>query len=173
MSARIDQPLADHEDDLLTTGVLSRRVIAWFIDLAIIAVIMSLLFVILFTFGLVTLGLGMPLLSTLPIIPPAYHFLSLLTRAAATPGQILLGLTVRRDLDLGRPTPLQALLSTVGLYLTLATGIIWLAVALLTVRRRTLHDMLSGLVVIRRDALATLHGSPRFMGYGTRSYNDV
>lgn len=155
----MNDPLADDEGDLLTEGVVSRRVIAWFIDLAIIAVMMSVLFVILFLFGLVTFGLGMPLLSTLPIIPPAYHFLSLLTGVAATPGQNLLGLTVRRDLDLGRPTPLQALLSTLGLYLTLATGIIWLAVALLTVRRRTLHDMLSGLVVIRRDALVRLHGS--------------
>ena len=38
----------------------------------------------------------------------------------------------------------------VGFYVTLALGAVWLVVALLTTRHRTLHDLLSGLVVVRR-----------------------
>jgi uncharacterized RDD family membrane protein YckC len=151
----------DHPDDRLTEGVPTRRVLAWLIDMVLILLIISVLFVGLVLFGLVTFGFGLPLLGMLPVVPPLYHFLSLLSPIAATPGQTMLGLTVRRDNDLGKPTPLQAALSTIGFYLSLASGIgiICLLIALLTVRRRTLHDMLSGLVVIRTDASKYVYGS--------------
>jgi uncharacterized RDD family membrane protein YckC len=68
---------------------------------------------------------------------------------SATPGQAMLGLIVRRNDDLGRPSFAQALVSVIGFYITIAFGVIWLAVALLTVRRRTFHDMVSCLVVVR------------------------
>jgi hypothetical protein len=35
----------------------------------------------------------------------------------------------------------------------MAAGIVWTAVAIITTRHRTFHDMLSGLVVARRSAL--------------------
>ena len=69
--------------------------------------------------------------------------------ASATPGQQALGLVVRRNDDLGRPTPLQALVFTLVFYLTLATTGLLLLFALFTVRQRTLHDLASGLVVVR------------------------
>ena len=47
----------------------------------------------------------------------------------------------------------QALIFTVVFYLTLATSGLLLLVALFTVRHRTLHDLLSGLVVVRSRAL--------------------
>ena len=50
--------------------------------------------------------------AALPAVPFLYHFLSLLRPASATPGQALMGLTVRRDPDLGPPTGLQALIFT-------------------------------------------------------------
>ena len=37
----------------------------------------------------------------------------------------------------------------VGFYVTLGLGAVWLVVALLTTRHRTLHDLVSGLVVVR------------------------
>jgi len=64
-----------------------------------------------------------------------------------------MGLTVRRDFDLGPPTGLQALISVLVFYVTLATSGLLLLVALFTVRHRTLHDLLSGLVVVRARAL--------------------
>jgi uncharacterized RDD family membrane protein YckC len=115
------------------------------------------LWVALMLFGLVTLGLGLPLLGILPFVPFCYHMLFLAGPASATPGQSALGLVVRRNDDLGHPTPVQALVSTLLFYATLATSGLLLLIALFTVRRRTLHDLISGLVVVRTRALT---GSP-------------
>jgi len=92
-------------------------------------------------------------MAVLPAIPVLYHFLSLLRSSSATPGQAMMGLTVRRDADLGPPTGLQALIFTVVFYLTLATSGLLLLIAPFTVRHRTLHDMASDLVVVRRRTL--------------------
>ncbi len=106
-------------------------------------------------FGLLTLGLGLPLLGALPFVPFCYHWLFVAGPASATPGQQALGLVVRRDDDLGRPTPLQAVVFTLIFYLTLATTGLLLLFALFTVRHRTLHDLASGLVVVRAHRLQT------------------
>jgi uncharacterized RDD family membrane protein YckC len=100
--------------------------------------------------------LGFGAMAILPLVPFAYHFLSLIGAASATPGQQMFGLTVRRDDDLGPPTALQAVISVIGFYLTLATSGLLLVVALFTVRHRTLHDLVSGLVVVRVQAMEAL-----------------
>ncbi len=84
---------------------------------------------------------------------------------SATPGQSMLGLIVRRNDDFGQPTRLQALVSTLLFYLTLATSGLLLLVALFTVRRRTLHDLLSGLVVVR---IAGVDPRPRLLEHAGR-----
>jgi uncharacterized RDD family membrane protein YckC len=145
------------DEYLLTEGVLIRRVFAWLIDVLLIGLICVALWVALMLFGLVTLGLGLPLLGILPFVPFCYHMLFLAGPASATPGQSALGLVVRRNDDFGRPTPVQALVSTLLFYATLATSGLLLLIALFTVRRRTLHDLISGLVVVRTRALT---GSP-------------
>jgi uncharacterized RDD family membrane protein YckC len=137
-------------DEDFVTGVITRRCFAWLIDLVLIGLILSALWIILLLFGLLTLGFGLGAMALLPAVPFLYHFLSLMRPSAATPGQALLGLTVRRDFDLGPPTGLQALIFTVVFYLTLATSGLLLLVALFTVRHRTLHDLASDLVVVRR-----------------------
>ena len=138
----------------LTRGVPMLRVLGFLVDLLLISVIVAALWAGLFLFGLLTLGLGFPLLALLPAVPPLYHFLFLAGPMSATPGQSLLGLVVRRNDDLGRPDVLEALVSVIGFYVTLALGAIWLAAALLLPRGRTLHDLAAGLVVVRADALA-------------------
>jgi uncharacterized RDD family membrane protein YckC len=137
-------------DEAFIEGVLTRRCFALLIDLVFIGLIVSVVFVFLFLFGLLTLGLGFGAMALLPAVPFLYHFLSLLRSASATPGQALLGLTVRRDEDLGPPTGLQALIFTVVFYISMATSGLLLLIALFTVRHRTLHDMASDLVVVRR-----------------------
>jgi uncharacterized RDD family membrane protein YckC len=146
----------------LTEGVLTRRVFAWLIDVLLIALILAALGLVLVLFGVLTLGLGLPLLAALPFVPFCYHMLFLAGPASATPGQSALGLIVRRNDDFGRPTPVQALVSTLLFYATLATSGLLLLIALFTVRRRTLHDLISGLVVVRARRLATgpLTGGP-------------
>ena len=85
-------------------------------------------------------------------------------RLSATPGQAAVGLIVRRNDDLGRPSLAQAIVWTLGFYVTLAAGVIWLFVCLLTVRRRTLHDLVSGLVLVRR------HPPAGWSPYGAAPY---
>ncbi len=140
-------------DPALTEGVLRRRVAAFVLDGIILAVLCGVLWFALLAFGLLTLGLGLPLLGLLPAVPLLYNWLSVASGAAATPGQRLLGLTVRRDADLAPPTTLEALVWTLGFIATISLGAIWFGVALLTTRRRALHDLVSGLTVVRRRAL--------------------
>jgi uncharacterized RDD family membrane protein YckC len=137
-------------DDEFIEGVMTRRCLAWLIDMLLISMILIPVFFVLFLFGLLTLGLGFGAMAVLPAVPFLYHFLSLLHSSSATPGQVVMGLTVRRDEDLGPPTGLQALIFTVVFYLTMATSGLLLLVALFTVRHRTLHDLASDLVVVRR-----------------------
>jgi uncharacterized RDD family membrane protein YckC len=142
-------------DDEFITGVMTRRVLAWGIDVLLICLIMLPLWLVLLVFGLLTLGFGFGAMTVLPAVPFLYHFLSLLRPSSATPGQSVLGLTVRRDADLGPPTVAQALIFTVVFYITMATSGLLLLIALFTVRHRTLHDLASDLVVVRRGAFAT------------------
>jgi uncharacterized RDD family membrane protein YckC len=139
-------------DDAFISGVMSRRCFAWLLDVVLIALLAGALCVVLLLFGLLTLGLGLGALAILPAVPFLYHFLSLLRSRSATPGQAMMGLTVRRDEDLGPPTGLQALIFTVVFYITMATSGLLLLIALFTVRHRTLHDLASDLVVVRRGA---------------------
>ena len=143
-------------DEFLTEGVMSRRVIAWFLDAILVSLLIVALWIVLLLVGLMTLGIGMPLLGILPFVPFCYQVLSLVSSANATPGQRMLGLTVRRSDDLGPPSLLAAVVSTLVFYLTLATCGLLLVVALVTLRHRTLHDLASGLVVVRVRALAML-----------------
>jgi uncharacterized RDD family membrane protein YckC len=150
----LGNPLMD--DNFLTGGVMSRRCVAWVLDIFLIALLVWVLWWILVMFGLLTLGLGFGAMSILPFVPFFYHFLSLLGSSSATPGQQMTGLTVRRYVDLGPPTGLQAVASVLVFYLTLATSGLLLLVALFTRQHRTLHDLVSGLVVVRVRAMRTL-----------------
>ncbi len=162
MSAYSDGHISD--DALLLDGVVFRRVCAWLIDLVLVGGMVAVLWVVLAGFGLLTLGLGLPLLGLLPVVPLAYHILFVASRRSATPGQVAMDLAVRRDVDLGRPSLLQAVLFTAGLWLTLGAGVVWLAAALLTTRHRTLHDLVSGVVVVRARALEETLTAPADFG---------
>jgi len=144
------------DDDFLVGGVITRRCMAWVIDIILIAILVGVLWWVLAMFGILTFGLGFAAMPVLSVVPFLYHFLSLLSGPSATPGQQMLGLTVRRDYDLGPPMPLQAVISVLAYYVTLATSGLLLVVALFTTRRRTLHDLVSQLVVVRVQAMETL-----------------
>lgn len=139
-------------EDAMTAGVLWRRCLGWLMDLVLVGVLVGVIWSSLLLLGLLTFGLGWWLLGLVPLVPFAYHCLFLTSDMSATPGQAAFGLIVRRDDDLGPPTLPQAAASTLIFYLTLATSGLLLLVALFTRRKRTLHDLISGLVVVRRRA---------------------
>lgn len=138
----------------LTDEVMVRRVVAWCLDGVLIAMLAGALWLFGFIFGLLTLGLGFPVLRLLPIVPFAYHWVSLVGPLSATPGQRMMDLIVRRNADMGAPNGTEALVSVLAFYATLALGAIWVGLALFTSRHRTPHDLLSGLVVVRARAFA-------------------
>ena len=138
----------------LFEGVLWRRVIAYGIDVFCIAVICAFAWLAFLVLTVLTLGLLAPILWFLfGLIPIAYHTLLLGGPRSATLGMRWLDLELRA-IDGERPSLLQALVQTVLFYVTVAaTGSLILLFALINRRKRTLHDVLSGTIVVRARAL--------------------
>ncbi len=157
----LDPAFSSWLQDRLTHGLILRRCIAWMLDIGILSLLALVAWMVLATFTVITFGLGAPTFGLLTLLPLLYGFLTLVSSLQASPGQAMMGLMVVRDDDLGPPTPVQALLYMIGYMITAAAGLIWCAVALVTTRHRTFHDMLAGIVVVRRSALETyLTGAP-------------
>ena len=145
-------------DAEMTGGTLGRRMVAFLADGIILLIVCKALAALLFVFGILTLGLGLPLLALLPVVPPLYNWLAIASPLSATPGQALLGLSVRRNDDLGPPGGGAALVFVLGFYLSLALSGLPLLLALFSSRHRTFHDFASGLVVVRSRALTSAPG---------------
>lgn len=131
-------------------GVLSRRVLAYVIDLLAIGLMMVVAWFLLFGLTVVSLGLLYPLWAAWGLIPAAYHTLLIGGSRSATLGMRALGIEVRNWAG-GRPSYVEALVLTVVFYLTTAaTFSLILLVGLFNRRRLLVHDMLAGTLVIRR-----------------------
>lgn len=130
-------------------GVLIRRVFAYWIDLLCIGLLIALAWVVFSMLAIASLGLLSPLLLILGLIPALYHTLTIGGPHSATPGMRLTGVEVRSWTG-ERPSYLQAFVQTVLFYVTVyPTWSLVLVIALFDRRRRTLHDMLAGTLVIR------------------------
>jgi uncharacterized RDD family membrane protein YckC len=134
----------------LYEGILPRRVLAYFVDLVCIAAIAAGVGIAFAVLWLLSFGLLGPLLWFLfGLIPLAYHTLQLAGRYSATLGMRLCDLELRSTTG-ERPGFLQALAQTALFYITVgATGSLILLAALFNRRRRTLHDWLSGTLMVR------------------------
>ena len=131
-------------------GVLSRRVLAYCLDLLVIAGLMALLWFVFWGLVIATLGMLFPIWVAWGLIPAAYHTLLIGGPRSATLGMRACGIEVRSWTG-DRPDHLQALVQTVLFYVsTAATCSLILLVALFERRRRTVHDMVAGTLVIRR-----------------------
>ncbi|MDP7604405.1 MAG: RDD family protein, partial [Alphaproteobacteria bacterium] len=135
---------------ILFDGIVGRRVAAYLVDLILLGVIWWALAAAASILGLITFGLTVPLTAlALALVPLAYHTLTIGGPWSATPGMRLLGLQVR-TLGGQRPDFGRAAIQTVVFYVTVgATSWLVLLLALFNNRGRTLHDFLSGLVVLR------------------------
>ena len=131
--------------------VLTRRVLAYLLDLVFVAVIGSIVSAALTLLTILSFGLLGVLFFVLPAVGVLYGALTIGGRRSATWGMRLLSLEVLRT-DGGRPDFVQALIFSLLFYTTMAlTSWLILLVALVTPRKRALHDLLSGLVIRRSD----------------------
>ena len=150
----------------LFEGVLARRVMAFLVDLILISIPLIFLAIFIFVFGLVTLGLGwflFFLMSPIAVIwALLYYGLTLGSPASATIGMRVMDLEMRTWYGAPSYFVLGAV-HAVGFWLTVSflTPFI-LLVALFNDRKRLLHDMLLGTIVINNEARArALRGASR------------
>jgi uncharacterized RDD family membrane protein YckC len=142
----------------LFEGVLARRVLAFVIDFILIAIPVVAAAMLIFVFGIVTLGLGFALYWLLPaatVIWALFYFGATLGGpASATPGMRVMELEMRTWYGASAYFVLGAVHAIVfWLTVSALTPLILLA-AFFNERRRLLHDILLGTVVINNSARA-------------------
>lgn len=136
-----------------TTGVLTRRVIAYVFDLIFIALFGWMLFCAAAFLSLFTLGLLHFLFAFVALAPMLYATLTIAGRHGATWGMRIMAIGYRDEAG-SLPSLAQAFAVSFLFYFTFwATGGLVLIVALLSSRHRTLHDILVGLVMVRTDGV--------------------
>ena len=152
----------------LFEGVLARRVVAFCIDVLVIAVPLAFIAIFIFMFGLVTLGLGWFLFffygPICVIWALVYYGLTFGSAASATIGMRMVDLEMRTWYGAPSYFVLGAV-HAIGYWLsvTFLTPFI-LLVALFNDRRRLLHDMLLGTIVVNNAARASALRSSAFGG---------
>jgi len=142
----------------LFDGVLSRRVVAFLIDVTIISIPVLLTGIFIFIFGLLTLGLGWALywlLSPAAVVwALVYYGMTLGAPASATIGMRVMDLEMRTWYG----SPAYFVLGAVHAIVFWITVSVFtplvLVVALINERRRCLHDILVGTVIINNEARA-------------------
>lgn len=143
--------LATHLDDWrLYQGVRTRRMVAFLIDYAIVGLLLIPFAILVAIFGLITLGIGWALFSILfPAVALAYIWNTVGGPRQATVGMRIMDIRLER-LD-GKP--IDGLLAVVHSALFWAANVVLTPFILLATlfldRKRTVHDLLLGTVVVR------------------------
>ncbi|MBS8258960.1 RDD family protein [Roseibium polysiphoniae] len=138
----------------LFEGVRTRRIFAFLIDAIAVAILFLPAAVLVFFLGIFTLGLGWLLFAVLsPILPIAYTAFTLGGPNAATPGMRAMGLEMRLWYG-ARPYPLLAAVHVILFWfsISLLTPLI-LLISLFSDRKRLLHDIVLGTLVMNSEAL--------------------
>ena len=140
------------DDYRLYEGVRTRRIFAFVIDYLIVLLLLIPFGILVFLLGLLTLGLGWMLFSVLfPAVALTYVWNTLGGPRQATTGMQVMSIRLER-LDGGRIDGLFAVVHTVLFWAgnVILTPLILLATLFLD-RKRTVHDLLLGTVVVRSD----------------------
>lgn len=144
---------ADRLDDRrLYEGVRTRRVLAFVVDYVLVALIMIPVAILVLLLGLLTLGLGWMLFGILfPLVALPYVALTMGGPSQATVGMRMMSIRLER-LDGARVDGLFAMVHAVLFWAgnVVLTPLILLA-SLFLDRKRTVHDLLLGTVVVRSD----------------------
>ncbi len=127
-------------------GVRTRRMTAVLLDLILVTILSTLIF---FVLGLLTLGVAWLLLPPIfPFVAFFYNGLTISGWRMATPGMKAMDLEMR--LVNGAPTPfLHAAVHAVLFYVSWMFPPVFLF-SLLSTDKRCLHDILAGVIVLRR-----------------------
>jgi uncharacterized RDD family membrane protein YckC len=139
----------------LFESILKRRVFAFLFDVVGVSLLWLLASVVVFFLGLATFGLAWLIYPALwPILGVLYTVSGLAGPSSATAGMRAMGIAMRTH-DGGRPDLLRALLHVVVFY-ALSVGLTPLVhvIGLFDARRRLLHDMIVGVVVLDGRVLA-------------------
>jgi uncharacterized RDD family membrane protein YckC len=146
----------------LFEGVLARRVVAFAIDFIIIAIPIVLISMFIFAFGIVTLGLGWALYWLLPaasvIWALCYFGFTLGGPRSATIGMRVMDLEMRTWYGAPGYFVLGAVHAIAFWFTVSFFSPLILLVAFFNERRRLLHDILLGTVVINSPARAAMRG---------------
>jgi uncharacterized RDD family membrane protein YckC len=148
----------------LFEGVLARRVIAFIIDFIIFAIPVVLAAMFIFAFGIVTLGLGFALYWLLPgasgVGAICYFGVTLGSARSATIGMRIMDLEMRTWYGAPAYFVLGAV-HAIAFWFTVSflTPFV-LLVAFFNERRRLLHDIMLGTVVINNPARAAMRSAP-------------
>lgn len=130
--------------------MLWRRTFAYGFDLLVLAGLAVLAWLVIIPLIVLSFGLlAAPLWFAYALVPIAYHTLLVGGPRNATLGQRVFDLRVI-DIDGGPPTYVQAAAQTMLFYVTVAlTSFLALLFVFFNPNRRTLHDLLSGVLVVR------------------------
>jgi uncharacterized RDD family membrane protein YckC len=143
---------SDLDNPALYEGVLTRRVLAFFVDYLLVLLLSVPAAIVVAFLGVLTLGLGWLLYAVLvPLVAVVYVWRTLGGPNQATTGMRMMGVKLLR-LDGGRVDGPLAVLHSVLFWAgnVVLTPLILLA-TLFTDRKRTVHDLLLGTVVARSD----------------------
>ena len=138
-------------DVRLYQGVRTRRIMAFLLDVVLLAILTFFAGVLILFLGVLTAGLGWLLYIVLwPVLALVYYAYTLGGPKSATPGMQAFGLEMRQ-LNGAPMTPVLAAIHSVLFYasVSILTPFV-LVVALISDRKRLLHDIVLGTVVVNR-----------------------
>jgi uncharacterized RDD family membrane protein YckC len=160
-----------HTHPELFEGVLARRVVAFVIDLIVIALPLLVVAMFIFVFGLITFGLGWALywlLSPASVVWALFYYgITLGGPGSATLGMRAMGLEMRTWYGAPCYFVLGAVHAVVYWVSVSVLSPLILVIGFFNPRKRLLHDMLVGTIVINAAGRAVdLSGAPRYGGFG-------
>ncbi|MET0380325.1 MAG: RDD family protein [Methyloceanibacter sp.] len=134
----------------LFAGVIGKRSLAFIVDAIIITVLTAIAYVVVALLGIITLGLAWLLFGLVfPVVGLGYNALTIGGPKSATIGQRMMGLEVPMWFG-GKVSPLVAAFHALLFWFSLVVFCPILLWALFDQRKRCLHDILAGVLVINR-----------------------
>ena len=149
-------PRPSYEVRIAVDGVLSRRLVAFLLDLLVIGALVIFFGIAVLVLGVLTLGLAWLLFAILvPAVAILYNAITIGGASQATIGMRAAGLRVARVQSPGRVDGITAAVHALLFWLATSTFLLWVLDIVIGVARedkRLGHDLLVDVIVLRADA---------------------